>query len=288
MKDLKALLELMFEPGDEVAVSDCKGGYHSMPQSSVLSGEVSLVHPEHNKPIRKVKTENLNMLCINAVKGWRRDEFVTCCRTFLFEIDVGSLSSQLQYVKALGLPYSSATYSGGKSIHFLTVLDQPIDEKTWRLLFKWTCNIGTLLDDQNSNPTRSVRIPGAIRPDTGKEQKLIEMKSRVKLEDFMAWLEKYPHLRPKEREERKALTGDKDYDKLSPWCRKQFKDGIDFTKGSRNKTWFGLACDLAGSGYSEDETLEILEQYFVEEHDFKHKEFLITVSSGWKHKINKG
>lgn len=287
MKDLKALLQLMFEPEDEVCVSDCKGGYHSMPQSSVLSGEVNLVHPEQNKPIRKVKTENLNMLCINAVKGWRRDEFVTYCRSFLFEIDVGTLSSQLEYVKALGLPYSSATYSGGKSIHFLTVLDQPVDEKTWRLLFKWTISIGTLLDHQNSNPTRSVRIPGAIRPETGKEQKLIEIKSRVKLDDFMEWLYKYEHLRPKSREERKVLTGEEDYGNLSRWLRKALKENsLDFSKG-RNARWYSVFYDFAKAGYSQEEAESILENFFSEEHDFNRREWESCAKSAYDNACRK-
>ena len=287
MEDLKALLGLMFEPSDEVCISDCKGGYHSMPQSTVLSGEVPLVHPEQNKPIRKVKTDELTMLCINAVKGWRRDELVTSCRTFLWEIDIGSLSSQIQYVKTLNLPFSSSTFSGNKSIHFLTVLDQPVDIKTWRLLCLWGLSIGTLFDQNCKNPSRSVRIPGVIRQDTGKEQRLIEIKSRVKLEDFMAWLEQYPHLRPKEREERKNLTSENDYDKLSMWAKTQFRDGIDFSRG-RNKTWFSLACDLAKSEYSESEAEEILMQYFSPEHDFKEKEFLMSIHSAFTYMANKG
>lgn len=288
MKDLESLLNLVFEPEDEVAVSDCKGGYHSMPQSTVLSGEVSLVSPDQNKPIRKVKTSQLTMLCLNAVKGWRRDECVTKCRTFLWEIDVGTLSSQHIYIASLGIPYSAAIYSGNKSIHYLTVLDQPVDIKTYRLLFKWANNIGTLFDDQCGNPSRSVRVPGAIRPDTSKKQTLIELKTRVKLDDFMIYLNKYPHLRPKEQVERKNnLTSEKDYSKLSEWAKKQFRDGIDFSHG-RNKAWFSLACDLAKSGYSENETVDILEQYFVEEYDFKLREFLTAINSGHKYMANKG
>jgi hypothetical protein len=287
MKDLKALLQLMFEPEDEVCVSDCKGGYHSMPQSSVLSGEVNLVHPSQDKPIRKVRTSNLTMLCINAVKGWRRDNQVTSHRNFLFELDVGSLSSQLRYVHDLGLQTSAAIFSGNKSIHFLVCLDQSIDEKTYRQLYIWALSIGTLFDQNCKNSSRSVRIPGNVRSDTDKVQKLIRLDSRVKLDDFMAWLNKYPHLRPKEREERKGLTSEKDYDRLSKWARGQFKYGIDFSSG-RNKGWFSLGCDLCKAGYSEDEAVEILTEYFIEEHDFKEKEFLMSIHSAFTYMANKG
>ena len=287
MNDLKSILTLMFEPEDEVCVSNSQWAYHSMPQSTVLSGEVTLVSPNQKVPLQKVKTEELTLLSINAVKGFRKDSAVTACRSFLWEADVGSLSSQMQYTQTLGVPTSIAIFSGNKSIHFGTVLEEPIDIKTYRLLYQWALNIGTLYDQNCKNPSRCIRIPGATRPDTGRVQKLIQIGSRVKLDDFMEWLNKYPHLRPKEREERKDLTFQNDYDRLSGWARSQFKDGIDFSNG-RNKTWFSLACDLAGSGYSKDEAEEILMQYFSPEHDFTEKEFLTSVGSAFTYMANKG
>ena len=286
MEDLKALLNLMFEPEDEVAVSNSQWAYHSMPQYSVLSGNVTLVSPNQKVPIQSVKTEELTLLCINALKGFRKDSAITTCRSFLWECDVGSLSSQIQYTRSLGTPTSLAVFSGNKSIHFGTVLEEPVDIKTYRILYQWALNIGTLYDQNCKNPSRCIRIPGAIRPDTGREQKLVELGSRVKLDDFMAWLEKYPHLRPKEREERKDLTFQNDYDRLSKWARDQLKYGIDFSNG-RNKTWFSLSCDLAKSGYSENEIEEILSQYLIEEHDFKYKEFLTAIKSAVSYMANK-
>ena len=68
MKDLKALLDVVFEPQDDVCVSNSQWAYHSLPQATVLSGEVSLVSPNSKVPIQKVKTEELTLLCINAIK----------------------------------------------------------------------------------------------------------------------------------------------------------------------------------------------------------------------------
>ena len=155
------------------------------------------------------------------------------------------------------------------------------------MLAEWAFSIGTLFDKNCKNPSRCVRIPGVIRPDTGKKQKLIQIGQRIKLDDFMAWLNQYPHLRPKEREERKNLTSENSYDRLSMWAKKQFKDGIDFSNG-RNKGWFAIACDLAKSGYSQVETEDILIQYFAPEHDFKEKEFLTSIKSAFQYMVNKG
>ena len=286
MKYLKRLLDLMFDPEDEVCPSSDKWAYHSMPITSILSGEVKLVSPNQKVPVKTVSTENLILLAINAIKGFRNDSNVTVYRSFLWEVDVGSLASQMAYTGSLGLPTSAAIYSGNKSIHFITTLDTPIDEKTYRILYQWALNIGTLYDPNCKNPSRSIRIPGSIRPETGKEQKLIEIKGRIKLDDFLAWLNQYPDLRPKERE-KKILTEEQDYEKLSPWAKSQLKNGIDFSRG-RNQTWFAIACDLYQSGHDEEAVVDILEQYFVEEHDFKHKEFLIAIGSACKYMANKG
>ncbi len=286
MKDLKRLLDLMFEPTDTICPSSDKWAYHSMPIDSVLSGEVPLVSPNQTVPIRNVKTEELILLGINAIKGYRNDSNVYTHRTFLFEIDVGSLTSQMAYMKALKVPYSAIIFSGGKSLHYLLVLKEPIDEKTYRILYQWALNIGTLFDQNCKNPSRSVRIPGVIRPNTGNKQRLVEIKERVSIDDFLAWLKQYPDLKPKERE-KKNLTGKEDYSKLSTWAKSQFKDGIDFSRG-RNMTWFALACDLCQSGHNEDATIDILNHYFVPESDFKEKEFRTAITSAFKYMANKG
>lgn len=281
MKDLKRLLDLMFLPEETVCVSDSKFSTHSLSIPTVLSGNVTLVSPNQKVSNKTIKTSELILLALNPIQGFRKDENVTAHRSFLWEIDMGSIESQQQYMKAIGLPYTAAIYSGNKSIHFLTVLDEPIDKKIYKLLFNWATNIGTLFDKSCGNPSRSIRIPGATRPETGREQKLLELKSKVTLDDFMAWLNQHEHLRPIPREKR-TLTYGKDYGSLSPWAQKQLKDGLDTSKG-RNRAFFSIACDLFKSGFSEEEAVDILEMYFVEESDFKEREFLTTINSAFKY-----
>ena len=288
MKDFKALLELLFLPGERCCPSPDKFAYHSIPVKELYTGKVTLVSPNNKVPNKTVETKELVLMAINPMKeGFRNDRNVSAFRTFLFELDVGSIQSQFNYFKNLGIPTSCSIFSGSKSIHTLLVLDQDIDEKTYRLLYQWSLSILTLADPNCKNPSRSARVPSVIRPETGKEQKLMELNGKVKLEDFMAWLNKYPNARPKEREERKGLTGPRNRDRFSEWASKQFRDGIDFSSG-RNKAWFSLACDLCKSGYNEDGAIEILEQYFMEEHDFKQKEFLTSIHSAFTYMANKG
>jgi len=284
MKDLKALLDLLFLPDERCCPSTDKFSYHSIPVKELYTGQVTLVSPNNKVPIKTVKTEELVLMAINPMKhGFRNDSNVSAFRTFLFELDVGSIQSQYLYFKNLAVPTSCSIFSGSKSVHTLTVLDQDIDEKTYRLLYLWALSILTLADPNCKNPSRSVRICGAIRPETGKEQKLMELNGKVKLDDFMAWLNKYPHLRPKEREKTNNLTNEKDYDKLSPWLRKALRENdLDFSKG-RNRMWYAAFYDFAKAGYSQDEAEAILENFFQEENDFKFKEWLTCSKSAYVH-----
>lgn len=289
MEDLKAILDLMFNENETICVSDNKFSIHAIPLKTVLNGtDIPLVSPKSTIPTKVVNSDKLVFVALNPINGFRKDANCTSFRNFLIEMDTHEKNIQIEYIKRLGLLYSAMVWSGSKSVHTLISLSEDLpDQKTYRMLYKWILNIATLSDQALGNPSRSIRLPGVVRPETGNMQELIELKSRVKLDDFMAWLNKYPHLRPKDREERKDLTFQNDYDRLSSWCRNQFKNGIDFSNG-RNKAYFGLACDLAKSGYGESETLEILEQYFVEEHDFKYSEFLTTIKSAHTYMANKG
>jgi hypothetical protein len=284
MDDIQKVLNLLFDTGDQICVSRGPYSSHSMPQESVLSGEVTLVSPNQKVPHQKLKSYELTHLCINPVLGFRSDKNATKLRTFLLEIDTGTLSAQYNYLKSLGVPISCMIFSGGKSLHCAITLEEPLpDKKTYDLIAQWILNIGTLFDTACKNPTRCIRFPGIIRPETGKEQKLIEMKSRIKIEDLMNWLNKYPSLMPKEREKKNNLTGEFDYDKLSSWAKYQLKNGIDFS-GGRNKTWYALFCDFALAGYPEEEAVEILSNFYVEESSFKEKEWLMTATSAYKNK----
>lgn len=283
MKDLSKILDLAFLPEDTICVSNNEFAFHSVPVSSALSGKVTLVSPNQKVQNQTVGTEELTMLAINPIKGFRCDSNVYRHQNFMWELDVGKLSSQLSYVKTLNIPWSCAVYSGNKSIHFLTCFDQEVDSKTYRLMYQWALNIGTLFDQNCKNPSRSIRIPGNIRPDTGKRQRLIEIKGKIKLEDFLDWLNKHPDCKPKVQEKKNNLTNNADFGSLSSWARYQIKNGIDFEKG-RNKTWYALFYDFALAGYSESEAVDILENYYQEETDFKETEWLNCARSAYKNK----
>jgi hypothetical protein len=276
----KSLLELMFNEDESICVSNNKFGYHSIPLKNVLNNEVSLISPNDNVKPSICNSSELILVAINPINGFRLDSNVTKFRTFLWEIDIGSIKDQLGYFKHVELPISALIFSGNKSIHALTILDEEIgSENTYKYLYNWALNILTMCDPNCKNSSRSVRIPGAYR-DKDKKQRLIKLNGRVKLEDFLDWLKRYDHLRPKVREKRQYYKGG-DISRLSLWAKKMLKDGIDFKKG-RNATWYALGMDFALAGYSEEEAVEELGKRFEEERDFKEREWLTCISSAYK------
>jgi hypothetical protein len=277
----KSLLKLMFNEDESICVHNSKYSYHSIPRNSAMDGRISLISENTNQPTRYCDSKDLIFVAINPMQGFRKDSSATKFRSFLWEIDSGPLKHQIEYLKRIGVPISAQIFSGNKSVHAVTVLDEDLpNEKTWRYLCSWALKILTMCDDKCKNPSRSVRIPGAYR-EPGKKQRLISIGNRVKLKDFIAWLNKYEHLRPKVREKKRIISGQPDFSRLSPWARAMLTKGITFKNG-RNQGWFGLAYDLALAGFSEEQGIEILSQRFTEEDDFKEKEFLTTIRSAFK------
>jgi hypothetical protein len=273
-------LNLFFDAGETICVSDCQGGYHSIPQKL---DRITLVSPKEDKKDRIITESDINLVAINPVKGWRRDKCVTSFRSFLVELDEGSLPEQKKYVEDLGLPYSICVFSGNKSLHYGIVLSENLaGESVWRFTNKWILNIVKKADQQTLNPTRSIRFPGNIRKD-GKQlmQALVEMKRRISPDELYAWLNQFPECKPKpkkQRTQRRKLSGTR-RENLAKWVMPVLESGI---YSERNNTWFKVACAFAHAGYGQDDAEDILSEYFQEESDFKEYEWKSCIASGFK------
>lgn len=271
----------MFRPGETVCVSDSKFGYHSMPLEKALGDMVTLLSPNPDVAERRVHTDSLIFSAINPIQGFREDQNCYKFRNFMLELDGPSLRDQWNYIQQLGIPFSACIFSGNKSLHFLISVDQDIpSEKLWRMFAEWILKIATFADQQVKNPSRSIRIPGAYR-EPGKQQKLLAYNGQVKLRDLYAWLCQFPSSKPRPAEKRKVESV-RDPEKVKDWVKKRLKFGLDPTKG-RNIQWFAIACEFALSGYSLDDTINILEDYFVPDRTFKEKEWKTALHSGFKH-----
>jgi len=130
------------------------------------------------------------------VKGrTRKGTNVRYHRNLMFEIDNIAVEDQARLIKQSGLPFSTATFSGGKSIHWIISLTQPLEDRVeytavWKACYAALLKCDIEADTATKDPARLSRCPGVIR-DNGKEQKLLKVGSRIELEELVIWLESH-------------------------------------------------------------------------------------------------
>ena len=277
----KQLFNLMFRPGETVCVSSNKYGYHSIPLENAINGPVTLVPPNDKMEWVHPDTKDLTLVALNPIKGFRQDLNCIAFRNFLVEMDYGPLAEQLAYIKRIGLPYSAIVFSGNKSLHVLVSLDTDLPSETvYRIFSEWILAIVSLADQNTQNPSRSIRIPGALR-EPGKRQAMVESeyKGPVKIQDLVAWLNKYPNSRPVERQ-KNVISEVPFFEGIPDWICEKLYAGI--YPPNRNKQWFTVAVAFCLSGQSEDDTIDVLRPYFTPDRDFKEKEWITTIESAFK------
>lgn len=292
----KQLLNLMFREGETICISPNKYGYHSIPVLVAQREEVTLLATKFRDGIElengttrqcsqeecleTYSTNELRLVALNPIKGWCDDASCYKWRNFLIEMDVGPLPEQLAYIKRLEMPYSAVVFSGGKSLHFLISLETDLpNEETYRKIAEWILTIVTMADQNTKNPSRRIRIPGVRRDD--KWQALVELKGAVTNEALGDWLRRYPDAMPKERE-RLPIRDNIGFPRMKPWMVKALHGEFPNDKG-RNKTWFAIACEFAIAGFNEDESIELLRDYFQPDRDFKEREWITTIRSAFKY-----
>lgn len=261
----KDFLNLFFNEGESICFSANKYAYPSEPQENI-------------------NEENTVLVAINPINGQRNDDNVTSYRSFLVECDDMPLAEQWQYIKDMEFPFSYCCFSGGKSLHFGLVLDHDIpSDHIYRHTYQWILNILEKADQNTKNPSRSIRFPGVIRADKGKEQKLVYMGKRIGLDELSKWLNKYPHKTPKPFVRKHFNKGAPNVKGIKNWAKRALKEGVHNEERGRNQTWMSLGCEFAMNGFAMDDTIRYLERYFEEESDFKHREWLSAVKSGWNY-----
>jgi hypothetical protein len=289
----KKFLELMFRPDEQVCVSYNKYGYHSVPLKHVLERDtIMIVSTPQSCEDRGISwlegheqrfTDELTLVALNPIEGYREDTNCTAFRNFMVEIDVGTQEEQLAHLKHYNIPYSALVFSGNKSLHCLISLTEDLpNEEIWRTLAEWILNVITLSDKATKNPSRSIRIPEVWR-DPKKKQTLLELKSAINVKELIEWLSKYPEAKPKKQE--KHVYGENpgvfDLNMMPKWVQHKLTRGLSTKKG-RNQQWYGIAYEFALAGFSKDDTIDILGGFFTPERDFKVREWKMAINSAFK------
>lgn len=134
--------------------------------------------------------------CINPLKGKRCGKNVTQINALLFEMDkdingrIIPPKEQLCMFEESGLPFTTMTWSGTKSMHVIVRLTRPVPEKLFRPLWKAISNVliskGLPIDPATMKIPQISRLPLSYR--NGKLQRLIRVNERVSLNQLGAWL----------------------------------------------------------------------------------------------------
>jgi hypothetical protein len=136
-------------------------------------------------------------LCLNSGKD-RKTKDIECFRNFLVEIDNVELKDQLAHIKNLEMPFSTLVYSGNMSFHYIISLEEPLsDIKQYQFVASWIQNIVKICDPQALLCAKLTRFPEALRPDSGKKQKLIKVNPRISSDVFLGWLQSHDSLKPR-------------------------------------------------------------------------------------------
>lgn len=116
---------------------------------------------------------------INPMHTSRADKNVTAFRNILLECDKMPLDQQIAYIQQK-IPVTSIVYSGGKSYHFIISLaDECSTKEEYDVLVRRLHALLPQVDPTTKNPSRFSRLPGVVRPDTGKLQELVYLGSRI-------------------------------------------------------------------------------------------------------------
>jgi hypothetical protein len=283
----KKFLDKLFNPEDEISISPNEYAFKSLPLSK-FGGAMELEAQGNVKEeykIKKVHEDQIILTCINPVKGDKNDSNCTAFRTFLIECDDGDIYDQKKYIESLKMPYTVCVFSGNKSLHYGITLSEDLPTiELWRDINEWILAIVSKADQQNKNPTKSIRFPGNKRTDgKGLMQSLVDVKERVDLDVLLDWLDQKPELNPRLNRPKKRPLGDMEVSDtaIPKWVAEKLAEGVG-RMGSRNKEWFMMAMEMAKRGNPEEEIIKGLGPWFVPEHDFTLREWHTTIKSAIK------
>ena len=136
---------------------------------------------------------------INPIKTWRDTKNVLEAGLYsmLFEMDAtpeGNLiprEEQINLFKSSGIPYSTMTWSGTKSVHVIVRMEEPIPQKIfkplWLAIERVLTKHGCSIDPATMKIPQISRMPESIR-DNGNRQDLIDVRKRISRSEIGEWL----------------------------------------------------------------------------------------------------
>lgn len=247
-------LKLLFDGPESACFSpDTKGtriyGAHRPPAFSRFVS-INPIHPTQDfNP-----TQNYH----SPFRPRRADANCTALRTILCEFDKGPIDQQLDYLRRQQLPVSALTYSGGKSIHALIVLQESLDTAAYQRLVRRVFRVlAAEVDPANKNPSRLTRLPNAVR-ENGSVQKLLHLGERIRLQELEAWLERSGAREEDSTPRQESLPGFSTGHTPSPYLTKSTQEFLEgqYEEGTWNIRLFKTCCELFSKGQPFEQVVE--------------------------------
>jgi hypothetical protein len=121
----------------------------------------------------------------------RADANVTAYRNIVLEFDGMPLNEQKKFLDDRHVPYSTLTYSGGKSLHAVVCFLKPFTNKEeYQHCFQQLADILLWkIDPSCKNPSRLTRLAGAMR--NGVKQELLYCNRRIGRTEFEMWTKRF-------------------------------------------------------------------------------------------------
>lgn len=177
---LRDFFKTIFYPGDYVWINNKVTG---CPKA------INIDDIDYEFYEEEAETEDGYFFVIHAAskKGVLRDgnNNVGEYNNFIIEFDDIPLVEQKALVQRIHMPYTSAVFSGGKSIHYIISLEEPIDYEEYLHYFNFIQEL-TLCDTANKDKVRYSRLPFAYRGDV--EQELLELREKIPNQEFYDWI----------------------------------------------------------------------------------------------------
>jgi hypothetical protein len=221
----------------------------------------------------------------------RKDSNVSVFRNFVFEMDEIELHEQEQLLNSIDIPFSSIIYSGGKSLHAIISLENPLElapgeresinayKAVWKSIAAYidlyAAEIGlvgpgvSVVDPSCSNPSRFTRYPNSYREDKGKVQDVKHVGQRINSEVFNSLLKKCPDFKAA-KVFKKQLPKDFSHTKME-FLRKVGRGCLTQLKyapraassGMYNYAYETVTWCIDEGKPTKDLMIELMEEYFI-------------------------
>ncbi len=142
-------------------------------------------------PLSPLLNERSEFYVLNPLRDLRSafDANIAAFQNILLELDWRGLSSQEKQVEQfLGLPFTMKTYSGGKSLHYVVSLQEPVKLEEWRDMVNFLLFAVKKADPKCKNPARLTRTPNVLRDGETKQTLLHCEPAPIPSQQFRDWL----------------------------------------------------------------------------------------------------